>query len=178
MKDELSMLTIDDLNVEAATVAREGVAARRYYAWELRRKGKNYHEIAKIIRDEFGENNLPATWDHAFAARDVSMLMRQHQNEIRESAPEMAWIELDRLDDLLAAVWPDAMAGDSRAIASALSISDRRRKIVGLDQDTLTPDWKVELGALLASGTLRPEQVSAEFGEDVLAQILATKNEK
>ncbi len=39
-----------------------------------------------------------------------------------------------RLDDLLASVWEDALAGDREAVATALRIEEKRARLLGIDK--------------------------------------------
>lgn len=151
----------------------ESILMRRRFALNLRQKGYDYHTIAKLVIKEFGEQNLPKGYDEGYAYRDISILLRKYKDEIRESAPEVAWIELDRFDDMLAALWPKVQDGDVAAITAALKISSERRKLMGIDQDSITNDWRIELGEMLAKGAIKPEQIAAEFGDEVLSEILA-----
>jgi hypothetical protein len=50
-----------------------------------------------------------------------------------ESAEQIQRLEIQRLDEMLLAVYPKATAGDMDAIASVLSIMQRRAKLLGLD---------------------------------------------
>lgn len=42
--------------------------------------------------------------------------------------------EIDRLDVIIKAIWPQAEAGDDKAIASYMKVSERRAKLLGLDR--------------------------------------------
>lgn len=152
------------------------VNLRRRKVWELRRFGFDYDEIALKLKEEFGEESLPTNYSGKNAYEDISTLLRQFDNELRETAQEVAWIELDRFDELLVAVWEKARSGDLAAVSKALEISRERRKLLGIDNDSLKIDWRIELVELLDSGKLRPEEIVAEFGEEVLAQVLKVKD--
>jgi hypothetical protein len=55
--------------------------------------------------------------------RDMTQEM---SNELRE-------LELQRLDEFLRALWPKIQTGNPRAIETALKVSERRAKLMGLD---------------------------------------------
>jgi hypothetical protein len=55
--------------------------------------------------------------------RDMTQEM---SNELRE-------LELQRLDEFLRALWPKCQLGNPRAIETALKVSERRAKLMGLD---------------------------------------------
>lgn len=50
-----------------------------------------------------------------------------------EGAAQLRAVESRRLDELLAGVWPKAIAGDTDAVRTVLRISERRSKLLGLD---------------------------------------------
>ncbi|WP_327139313.1 MULTISPECIES: helix-turn-helix domain-containing protein [unclassified Nocardia] len=52
---------------------------------------------------------------------------------IREPAEELVALHMLRLETMLAGVWPDARAGDVKAINAALAILAREGKLQGLD---------------------------------------------
>jgi hypothetical protein len=58
--------------------------------------------------------------------------------EVREAIPaevrsDAALLAVERADALLAAVWPEAMAGDHRAVMAALRVLERQSRLLGLD---------------------------------------------
>lgn len=57
----------------------------------------------------------------------------------REPAQQVVDMELQRLDVMLLGVWKGAATGDTKAIAAALKIMERRAKYQGLDL-TVEPD--------------------------------------
>jgi hypothetical protein len=52
--------------------------------------------------------------------------------ERTEAAVDALKITLTRLDDLLQAVWDEAMQGDPEAVKTALAVIDRQMKVLGL----------------------------------------------
>lgn len=51
----------------------------------------------------------------------------------QEMANELRELELQRLDEFLRALWPKIQTGNPRAIETALKVSERRAKLMGLD---------------------------------------------
>lgn len=63
--------------------------------------------------------------------------------KVRESIPdpdleEMRRVDIERLEELLAAHFPHALAGDKDATASVLKILERKAKLLGEDAPTRT----------------------------------------
>jgi transcriptional regulator/post-segregation antitoxin (ccd killing protein) len=94
-------------------------------AVELRRQGKNYKEIGQAL----GVTEQKA-WQ--IVKKEMQRLLKFRT----EAADALVRLELDRLDMLLAVVWPKAEKGDTKAVDSALKIAERRSKLLGLDAPT------------------------------------------
>ena len=129
MEDETP--TPQDPSAEASEVIYgEIVLTRAQEAYEMKLSGRTPREIA----DELGYESPMAV---------VNAIRSQMKSEAsfltdtdRQSLLQM---EMDRLDRLLAKVWPSAMTGDPKSVEAALKITDRRIKITGLDAvDTTT----------------------------------------
>ena len=140
--------------------------------WEMRLKGYTHERIAKEMLERFDASMLPNNYDGKAVRKDCMVALDEVQNELRESAIEMANIESQRFDKLLEAIWPAAESGDPRAIETALNISRERRKLFGLDNpEKLQIDWRIQLVQLLQSGQVTPEQIATEFGNEVLVEV-------
>lgn len=145
---------------------------RRAHVWERRLKGYSYDAIAREMREQFAPSSLPKNWSAKYVYTDCAAVLAEVQNEYRETAAEMVGVELGRFDELLNAVWGLAKSGDMRAVEAALSISRERRKMMGLDNpDRIQVDWRFQVADLLQRGTIRPEDVVAEFGEEALIEV-------
>lgn len=155
---------------------------RRAHVWERRLKGFSYEAIYRDMLDTFSRDVLPKDWSPKRVYADCSAILVRIQDEYKETAAEMVDIELGRFDELLSAVWPMAKAGDLNAVEKALAISRERRKMMGLDNpDRIQIDWRFQVADLLQKGTIRPEDVVNEFGEEALIevnQILLEKREE
>lgn len=65
-----------------------------------------------------------------------------------------------------------AVSGDLQAIDRALDISKERRKMMGLDNpEKISVDWKFQVADLLQRGTITPQDVVEEFGEEALITV-------
>ena len=89
--------------------------------YRLRVIGHTYEEIAS----KCGYASASGAWQ---------AYKRATEEMIFESAEEVRQLELLRLDDMTAAIWPSALAGDLPSINVVLKIMDRRAKLLGLDK--------------------------------------------
>lgn len=106
-----------------------GTAARvietrenRLRALELRKQGLPYRRIGEIMGCSAGT-----------AHQWVTFAFRELIESVNEAAEDVRKMELDRLDNMQAALWNDCEAGDRPAIAATLRIMERRAKLLGLD---------------------------------------------
>lgn len=110
-------------------------------ALELRKAGYGF----QIISEQLGYS------DSSGAYRAVR---RALMRTIQEPADEVRKLELERLDKILTALWPAAIAGKWLAIDRVLLIMERRARLLGLDAPT-----KVDI-------TQRIREVAEEAGLD------------
>lgn len=99
------------------------IAERQREAVALRRAGLEYDAIAKRLGY--------ASKAGAFAA--VRSALRRHESE---EVRELRTLTALQLDDMHAALWPRAIAGDLRAVDGVLAIMERRARLFGLDAPT------------------------------------------
>jgi orotate phosphoribosyltransferase-like protein len=105
----------------------EQIAERRIKAFELRKKGINYREIAKQLKVS------PAT-----IVLDIKAVMKELVKDQQKEAAEYKNLELDRLETLQAGIWDFAINGDAVAIDKVIKIMERRAKLLGLDAPAKT----------------------------------------
>ena len=142
------------------------------HVWELRLKGFSHEAIAVELANRFPKDVLPKDWGTKAVYNDCQAALNTVQNEYKESAIEMVGIELARFDELLKGVWQQAAAGDVRSVEAALAISRERRKLVGLDNpERFQVDWRIQLVGLLQNGTITPQQIVTEFGDEALIEV-------
>jgi len=91
-------------------------------AWELRLRGKKYVQIA----DELGIST-------SYVGVLITAAYAQNKAVIQETVETHMAGAQDRLDSMMDALWDRVEAGDAKAIAVALSIEERRAKLLGLD---------------------------------------------
>ncbi len=90
---------------------------RRTRAVQLVSAGCSYDEVAV----ELGYANRSGAW------KAVQAALRARE---AESVDEYRLLNLQRLDALLAQVWPDAMRGDPKAVATARRILDSQCRLL------------------------------------------------
>lgn len=142
------------------------VAERRRLVWKLRKAGYEYPEIADEVTELMGAENLPASWGQWMAHQDIQFILDRMRNEVAESTQDIIQIENSRLDSMLAALWPKAMAGNVGAVNAALKIMERRSRMFGLDE-AVKVDWKVEVGGLIGAGLITREEARIELGDEL-----------
>jgi hypothetical protein len=93
---------------------------RQAAAVELRKAGKSYQAIASHLGYK-GPSG---------AYKAVSTALKKM---IMEPVEELRTLEEQRLDTMLAAIWPAVLRGDLGAVDRGLRIMERRAKLEGLD---------------------------------------------
>ena len=107
--------------IQRVTRSRLALRERQRQALELRKAGETYQQIA----DALGYKSKCGAYKAVEGAlREV----------IREPAEAVRELELQRLDAMLAALWPLMQTGNIQALAGCLKISERRAKLLGLDE--------------------------------------------
>ena len=103
-----------------AAVPPPELVDREMRVLELRRMGFTWTHIAKEV----------GYADHSGAyvayQRAIKRMMKQPVEEVRDQ-------ELDRIDRLQLAVWPQAVKGDTKAILTIIKLMERRARLIGLD---------------------------------------------
>lgn len=106
---------------------------RRAFVLRRRTAGATYRQIAQDAIDRFGADNLPLSWDCRYAASDVRRELDKVRAINRELAQSEFDLQLERLDIILAAIWPEVEDGDLGAIDRALKLLKQRSDLLGLD---------------------------------------------
>lgn len=123
-----------------------GATERRSMAVELRKAGMSYNNIATAIISHFGAENLPKHYDARYAYSDVLRVLEHTRAEMFEDAQTIIELELERLDELMMALWDSAISGNLKAVDRVLMIMQRRAKMLGLEKTNLyiETDWRKE----------------------------------
>jgi hypothetical protein len=106
-----------------ASAKRIEAAQRRIRALDLRLEGKTFRQIGEAM----GVSEQRA-W------RLVTFELRRLNAKRAEQATELTRLQSERIDALLAALWPKALAGESAAVARVLDLLERQARLFGLDQ--------------------------------------------
>lgn len=118
------------------SAARLRASIRRAWVLERRLEGMSYRKIAQAALDHFGPADLPKTWNERRAWLDVYHEMKQVHERREVLAEEALGLDLDRLDLMLQAIWPDVLLASPQAVQTALKIIERRAKLLGMDAPT------------------------------------------
>ena len=108
---------------------------RGHRVMELRAEGKSYRRIARQMQQE-GDTSI----DESGAYRALVRALKKYRTEMAEMADDVRSLELERLDLMLAAIWADAEAGNTKAIETVLRLMDRRARYLGLDKPGEWPE--------------------------------------
>lgn len=93
--------------------------ARRVEAMNLRLAGFSYEAIAERL--EITEGSV------------VALIERTLERAVNHSVEQLREVENARLDRAQAAIWTKVLSGDEKAIATFITISQRRARLNGLD---------------------------------------------
>jgi hypothetical protein len=117
-------------------------------ALQLRASGATYRQIADVL----GIDKMTA-W---------RLVQEEAASAIQESAREIVDLELQRLDRLHMAVWPDAINGDVQAVDRVLRIMNQRAKLLGLyDRAPQQDDVRQQHGVIIIPAESSTEEYIA-----------------
>ena len=105
----------------------EAIAERRGVALELRKAGGSYREIARQL-------GVDVHTVHADVAAELAALRETTVGR----AEELRDLELQRFDEMTAGLWPQVQKGSPPAVTAAVRVSERRSRLLGLDEPTAT----------------------------------------
>lgn len=122
-----------------------GRLQRREKVYHLRKLGYSQPEIAR----ELGI-------DQPTVSRDLALCYDAYRKQQEEEKPEIARIELSRLDALQKVFMAKALEGDQQSGALTLRISERRAKLLGIDAPQ-----KLQVDADLTTEALKAKLLAA-----------------
>ena len=128
-------------------------------ALDLRKKGYSYSDIGKA---------LGISTPSAFNA--VMRVLAAYEQDIQERVPQVRQMELLRLDAHEKALSAKCAAGDTKAIMTALQVSARRAKLMGLD----APTQMVHSGEVSAVVKMSDEELERETATLIVALGIST----
>ena len=100
----------------------EAIAERRVRAFELRKTGASYRQIAQAL-----------AVDTHTAWGDVAAELGTLRETAVGEATELRALELERLDGMTSGLWPQVRTGSAPAVAALVRVSERRARLLGLD---------------------------------------------
>lgn len=132
------VVAVKKANSAALLMEKQNEMARR--ALSMRKMGRSWWDIAESL--QISENQASQLVSHAInqAAALVDEGMKR----------SLLAMEVERLDDLQAAIWADALGGDLKAVETTLKIIQARAKVLGLDNIQTT---SVTNNTIVVAGT-------------------------
>ena len=94
---------------------------------KLRKAGGSYREIARQL-------GVDVHTAHGDVVAELAAL----REKTVEQAEELRDLELQRFDEMTAGLWPQVRAGSPPAVTAAIRVSERRSRLLGLDEPTAT----------------------------------------
>ena len=102
--------------------------------------------------------------EEGVSERRIRQIVKEGFDRLLDSNNELARDLLTKsvkhLDDLLEAVWDQAMEGDVRAVTAALAVIDRRTRLLGLDAPTKS-ESRMQFAGLVAAPAELEQRVQA-----------------
>ena len=105
----------------------ETIAERRAIALEMRKAGGSYRETARQL-------GVDVHTVHGDVAAELAALRETTVGR----AEELRDLELARFDEMTSGLWPQIRAGSPPAVTAAVRVSERRSRLLGLDEPTST----------------------------------------
>ena len=133
------------------------VEQRRKQAVQLRLAGVDLATIMDQVNKITPEGNKYSSVAHV--SEDLKRARERSRAQLDDSVEDLRQLQVDRLERLLAACWPKAVKGDTRAVDTAARLIQQMAKLKGLEAPT-----QVELSH-------RIEMESTAVAEAVLAAI-------
>lgn len=120
--------------------------------------------------------------EHGISQQRVSQVLAEVRDSIGDT-PRMdaALLAQERADALLAAVWPAARAGDTKAVLAALRVLERQAKALGTDAVEpvkVTLERRLDLEGELLADTLASVIDALDLSHDQRVFALATAQAK
>ena len=135
-------------------------------ALELRKEGHSYESIS----EQLGYSTRSASY---------KAVMRRLREVDRPAVSMLRELEVQRLDAMLYAVWDNVLQGDTNAVTTALRISERRSRLLGLDAPH-TVEARTRIDVLSWNQAIRDfieihKEVFGDGLKDERTQVLAKK---
>jgi hypothetical protein len=135
-----------DLTQQETAPERLRVLDRQLLALQLRKQGGSYRQIASTL---VARGSAPPAYNMRSAHRDVQAAYKRLIHELTDTAEEARALDLERVDELFAKVYPRALALDYVAFDRVITLLNMRARYLGLFQDVKQkqgPDVNVAVG--------------------------------
>jgi hypothetical protein len=116
----------------ATAPAKLSAEDRQFLALSLRKQGGSYRQIAKALREQ---GKASPRYSEGAAYKDVIAALERQRTERAETVEQVRVLELERLDDLHAKLWPKAIGGDYMAFDRVVGLMGLRARLLGLYQN-------------------------------------------
>ena len=114
---------------------------RRAIAYDLRKQGGSFDEIAETMREVPKSDVDPdprwPKYSNAQAHRDVMAVLKRLKKQNEQRAELVKTMELERMDALWLVYYGKALKGDYAALDRCLSLMDKRARYEGFDKPKL-----------------------------------------
>ncbi|GAA4946085.1 hypothetical protein HD597_006763 [Nonomuraea thailandensis] len=99
------------------------ISQRRYQAVQMRIAGVS----PTVIADRLGYSGA------ASVSKDIDRALQKAAKQEQMASEQLLKLEIDRLDRIMASLWPKVVKGEVQACETALKCINRRSTLLGLD---------------------------------------------
>lgn len=121
---------------------------RRYQALQMRIAGVSNAVIAQRLG--YSSPQL--------VSKDVTTALKKAAKQEAMAAEELLNLEINRLDRMMASVWPRVLKGEINAVEAALKIVNKRASLLGLDLINRNGAADNDMASLLGNMLLQLQQ--------------------
>jgi len=146
----------DNLQNNPTAPARLRREDREFAALTLRKQGGSYRRIAEALRQR---GVVSKGYSERNAHADVIAALERQRTDRAETVEQARVLELERLDELFAKLWPKAVAGDYMAFDRVTGMMGMRARLLGL---YASPTGKAEVSVADREKTVT---VQLEWGD-------------
>ncbi|GAA1628352.1 hypothetical protein GCM10009733_026370 [Nonomuraea maheshkhaliensis] len=121
---------------------------RRYQALQMRIAGVSNAVIAQRLG--YSSPQL--------VSKDITTALKKAAKQEAMAAEELLTLEINRLDRMMASVWPRVLKGEVNAVEAALKIVNKRASLLGLDLINRNGAADNDMASLLGNMLLQLQQ--------------------
>ncbi|GAB2918582.1 hypothetical protein ACFMQL_20475 [Nonomuraea fastidiosa] len=118
---------------------------RRYQALQMRIAGVSHAVIAQRLG-----YSSPAV-----VGKDITAALKKAAKAEAMAAEELLHLEINRLDRMMASIWPKVLKGEVNAVEAALKIVNKRANLLGLDLINRNGAADTDMASLLGNMLLQ-----------------------